>query len=213
MATVLSVPTGPQLLPPPDGPAIEAGPPESRDGLLMRQAQLHRERGAAVLDRRPFELGAELTAATTALEVIDDADAERVRRGDAAAAQAAADQRARLAARVGGLTVAVSDSMRVAQRAMVAAVSNLERARALSQEIQELARRAGAHAAASLTREQQNKRFGSMIAEALWPIRSTGHSVGDLEWHVSAFSFADWEQSERDATARDVAAIVEGKLP
>jgi hypothetical protein len=217
--TVLS---GPRLVSPPPAPteaetspAAAAAParaePLTRDEVLAHQAELRRERGAAVLDRRPFDRGDALVSAENALAILEDVDAEKTRRGDAAAAQAAADRHARLEARVGGLRVAIDDALRVGQDHMDAAVRGLTRARELSREIAEVARRANAPIAASLVRQQQDKRFGSMIAEALRPLQSTNDSVGDLTWHLSAFAWADWEQSERSATALDIAAIVGGK--
>jgi hypothetical protein len=216
--TALSRGVGPRLVSPtPEpAPAASAEPARvapTRDELLTRQAALRRARGQAALDGASFDGHAELAEIETALAVGEDAEAESVRRADAAAVQAAADRHARYAARVGGLTLAISDALRVAQTDMQSAVRGLLRVRELSQEIAELARRAGAPVAASLARFEQNERMGAMAAEALWPLRGDLRSLGDLEWQVTPFSFADWAAAEREATAGDLAATVERSTP
>jgi hypothetical protein len=223
LRTVLGGPR-PKLVPPSPEPGEAETPPAaspapapakapSRDELLARQAQLHRERGKAALDGSEWAGRSELLAVETLLEVGEDVEAETVRRERERTTQVAADRRAQLAARLGGIELAIADAMRVAQLVMDSAVRGLLRTRELTREVSELARRAGAPPPASLMRAAQDKRFGAMVAEALWPIRSTGHSLGDTEWQVSAYSFSEWSVAERSAIAADLAAIMERTTP
>jgi hypothetical protein len=184
----------------------------SRDELLTKMGNLRAQRGAAVLDGRPFDVTA-LSTVSAALEAQDDAEAETLRRERAAAAQAAAERHGRLVADVASVDTARMASLAAAQEAAHAMVTHLGHYRHASAQLVALARGAGAPVPMSITWLMLARRLGSMIGAALKVIASGPNALGNLEWHSDGLDHSDWLATERRASAREIAEIIERTRP
>jgi hypothetical protein len=181
---------------------------DRRAALLEEQAELRRQRGAAVLDGRDFSGAKRLAAIDAELAALDDAEREDHRRGAEAHATAEAARRQAIAQRIADRAearLAALDKAEAAARAMVAALAE---ALDLSAGIHADATRLG-EPPLPLARSEIENRCSRLLALALRPV-ARAHSFGVLTWNSIPHADDSWRAIEHAATNPTISVLVQG---
>jgi hypothetical protein len=182
--------------------------PQMRAQLRALDEQHRRARGAALLDGVRFD-ATPLAAVRQELEALEDAEAEASRRQATAAEQARAGHVASVRERVATIDAARVAALGAAEQAAVQMVAALAEYRAGCAAITNETRGLGAAVPASLLPRAVDQRIGSMLAGALFEIRSDQYSLGELEWHRPMIApVADWPAADRAQTAPDIETTI-----
>jgi hypothetical protein len=172
---------------------------ETREQIETRLAELHQQRGAALLNGKTFD-NAKIVAEHEKLQALEDVEAEAARRSRTAAAEAADKEQASRLARIEAMVSEDIQDIIAAEAGARQTAAAFSRIVNRNLALTKLSAEARLSVPAALSRFELGRRLGALVSAVMSSVsKDHRRQLGQVVWQAGVFNH---EHSWRDVTAR-----------